>query len=183
MKTQDISQFRLPKGFRGKSPFIVQLWWIIQSIFFNCSPQFLFGWRRFLLRVFGAQIGNNVLIRPSVKITYPWKLKIGNHSWIGDDVVLYNLDEIIIGDNSVISQKSYLCTGSHDDQSMSFDILRKPIHIGNNVWIASDVFIAMGCSVGDYAVVGARSSVFRDIRSNTLNMGTPCKQVSTRMKQ
>ena len=94
---QRLDKFILPKNFRGKNKFIVQLWWIVQSLFFNTSPQFMFGWRRFLLRLFGSKIGCNVKIRPSVKVTYPWKLIIGSYSWIGDDVVLYNLGNINIG--------------------------------------------------------------------------------------
>merc|ERR1711879_806741 len=105
----------------------VQLWWIIQALLFNTSPQFLYGWRRFLLRSFGANIGKDVILRPSLKVTYPWRLTIGDNSWVGDDDVLYSLGDIEIGSNTVISQKSYLCTGGHDYQSISFDIFSKPI--------------------------------------------------------
>ena len=91
MLIQDLKSFKLPKNFRGRNAFIVQLWWLVQSILFRTSPQFLYGWRNFLLRLFGAKIGKKVIIRPSVKITYPLKLSIGNYSWIGDDVDLYTL--------------------------------------------------------------------------------------------
>jgi putative colanic acid biosynthesis acetyltransferase WcaF len=108
---QNLEQFVLPKNFRAKNAITVQIWWLVQSTFFACSPQFLYGCRRFLLRLFGAKIGKNVIIRPSAKITYPWKLTIGDHSWIGDDVVLYTLGEIEIGKNTVISQRSiFVCS-------------------------------------------------------------------------
>ena len=94
---QHLNHFKLPDNFRGKNKFIVQLWWIVQSLFFNTSPQFMFGWRRFLLRLFGSKIGCNVKIRPSVKVTYPWKLTIGDYSWIGDEVILYNLGKFSLG--------------------------------------------------------------------------------------
>ena len=71
MLVQDLNTFKLPKKFRGRNTFVVQLWWLIQSILFRTSPQFLYGWRIFLLRLFGAKIGKKVIIRPSVKITYP----------------------------------------------------------------------------------------------------------------
>ena len=96
-----------------------------QSTLFALSPQFMYGWRRFLLSLFGAKIGCKVIIQPSVKITYSWKLRIGDYSWIGDDVALYTLGEIEIGNHAVESQKSYLCTGSHDYQKLAFDIFAK----------------------------------------------------------
>lgn len=84
----------------------------------------------------------NVVIRPSVKITYPWKLTLGDYAWVGDDVNLYTLGEITIGAHSVISQKSYLCTGSHDHASQHFTINATPIVIGEKCWLATDVFVA-----------------------------------------
>ena len=117
---QDLQKFKVPDNFRGKSKIIIQLWWIIQATLFRASPQVLYGWRRFLLRCFGAEIGKGVIIRPSTQITYPWKVTIGDYSWIGDDVVLYSLGEIIIGKNTVISQKSYICTGTHDYSKIDF---------------------------------------------------------------
>lgn len=177
---QDLSQFRLPDNFRGRSAETVQLWWLVQSTLFAWSPQFLYGWRRFLLRLFGAKIGQEVLIRPTVRVTYPWKISIGDYSWIGDDVVLYSLGEIIIGRHTVISQKSYICTGSHDYTSLSFDIFSQPVEIGNEVWIAADVFIAPGVCVGDGSVVGVRSSVLHDLPPEKICYGNPAKAVKDR---
>ena len=102
---QLLNTFKLPKNFRGKNAFVVQLWWLVQSLLFKNSPQLLYGFRRFILRMFGAKIGKKVIIRPTVRITYPWKVSIGDYSWIGDDVVLYSLGEIEIGRNVVISQR------------------------------------------------------------------------------
>ncbi len=178
--SQDLSKFIVPAGFRGKNSFVVQLWWLVQASIFKWSPQFLYGWRRFLLRLFGAKIGQNVIIRPTVKITYPWKIKIGDNSWIGDYAELYSLGEIAIGANSVISQKSYLCTGSHDYLSSSFDIFSLPITIGNGVWIATDVYIAPGVTIEDDVIVGARSSVFKNLERNFIYLGLPVKAVKKR---
>ncbi|VDZ82552.1 putative acyl transferase [Kluyvera intermedia] len=88
---QELSGFTVPKGFRGAGAIKVQLWWAVQATLFAWSPQILYRWRAFLLRLFGAKIGKNVVIRPSVKITYPWKLTIGDYAWVGDDAVLYTL--------------------------------------------------------------------------------------------
>lgn len=178
---QKLDQFKLPKGFRGRSPFTVQLWWIVQATLFAWSPQFLYRWRCFLLRCFGAKIGENVIIRPSVVVTYPWKLTIGDHAWIGDNVELYTLGEITIGTNAVISQGSYLCTGSHDYQSQAFDIYAEPIVVEDEAWVATDVYIAPGVTIGKGAVIGARSSVFKCMPSEMICLGSPAKPVKPRI--
>jgi putative colanic acid biosynthesis acetyltransferase WcaF len=177
---QDLSSFRLPSGFRGRSAFSVQLWWIVQATLFRCSPQFAYGWRRFLLRLFGAKVGQRVIIRPTATITYPWKLRIGNYSWIGDHVILYTLGSVAIGDHTVVSQGSHICAADHDFNDPAFTIRAKPIVIGREVWIASDVFVAPGVSIGDATVVGARSSVFRNLPPLTVCFGHPCVPVRPR---
>jgi len=177
---QRLDLFHLPVNFRGRSLLIVQLWWLVQATLFAGSPQFLYGWRRFLLRLFGARIGKKVLIRPTVRITYPWKVSIGDFSWIGDDVVLYSLGPIYIGSNTVISQKSYLCTGSHDLTRSTFNIYNKPVEIGNQVWIAADVFVAPGVKIGDGSVIGARSTVLQNIPAAKICYGNPARPVKDR---
>ncbi|MFC1785656.1 putative colanic acid biosynthesis acetyltransferase [Candidatus Neomarinimicrobiota bacterium] len=177
---QNLKTFKMPKGFRGKPKLHVQFWWITQRTLFHLSPQFMYGWRRFLLRLFGAKIGENVLIRPTVKILYPWKLIIGDWSWIGDEVTLYNMETINIGENCVISQKSYLCTSSHDYTKSSFDIFAKPIHINDKTWVASDVFIAPGVTIGQGTVVGFRSTVNKDLPPQMVCYGNPAKPIKPR---
>lgn len=180
---QELNTFKLPKNFRGKNAFVVQLWWLVQSTLFRLSPQFMYGWRRALLRLFGAKVGKKVIIRPTVKTTYPWKVSIGDYSWIGDDVVLYSLGEIEIGSHVVISQKSYLCTGSHDFSNSSFPIYEKKITIKDQCWIATDVFVAPGITVGKGTVVGARSSVYKDLPSNKVCIGNPAKIIRERISE
>ena len=177
---QDLQKFKVPDNFRGKSKIIIQLWWIIQATLFRASPQVLYGWRRFLLRCFGAEIGKGVIIRPSTQITYPWKVTIGDYSWIGDDVVLYSLGEIIIGKNTVISQKSYICTGTHDYSKIDFPILAKKIVIGDECWLATDVFVSPGVTINKGVVVGARSTVIKDLDSNSVYVGSPAKFIKKR---
>lgn len=179
---QDISRFRLPKGFRGRPAWFVQLWWCVQASLFGWSPQFMYGWRCWLARLFGMKIGRNVLIRPSARITYPWKVRIGDHCWIGDDVVLYSLGEIEVGSNAVISQKSYICAASHDHRALSFDSFDRKITIEDEVWIATDVFVAPGVTIGAGAVVGARSSVFTDLPGGMICLGSPARPVGPRAK-
>jgi putative colanic acid biosynthesis acetyltransferase WcaF len=177
---QRLEEFRVPPGFRGRSAVYTQLWWIVQSTLFGMSPQALFGWRRWLLRLFGATVGKGVFIRPSARVTYPWKLRIGDHCHIGDEVVLYTLGEIEIGDCVVVSQRSYICTGSHDFRSPTFDLYAKKIVIEAEAWVATDVFVAPGVRIGKGAVIGARSSVFSDVPPGAIYVGTPARYVGDR---
>jgi len=178
---QKLNQFYLPDGFRGRSALVVQLWWLIQSSLFAMSPQFAYKWRNFLLRFFGAKIGKGVIIRPTVRITYPWKLSIGDFSWVGDNAELYTLGEIEIGSNVVISQKSYLCAATHDYTKETFDMIDKKITIEDEVWLAADVYIAPGITVNKGALVGARSSVFNDLPAGMICVGSPAKPVKSRV--
>lgn len=182
-KIQDLNKFILPKNFRGRNAFVVQLWWIVQGTFFRMSPQFLYGFRNFLLRLFGAKIGEKVIIRPTARITYPWKVSIGDYSWIGDDVVLYSLGEIEIGKNVVISQKSYICTASHDYLQSDFPIFAKKSTIEDECWLATDVFVSPGITIGEGSVIGSRSSVYKDIPSNKVCIGSPAKIIRERIRE
>ncbi len=178
---QTLKDFKLPPNFRERSGTTVQLWWFVQAIFFRPSPQIFYGWRRFLLRVFGAKIGKNVIIRPSVTITYPWKVSIGNYSWIGDNVELYSLGNIKIGTNVVISQKSYLCAASHDYMKEDFPIYSQMITIEDECWLATDVYVAPGITIGKGTVIGARSSVFKDLPAGKLCVGSPAYPIKDRI--
>lgn len=180
---QQLNTFKLPNNFRGKNAIVVQLWWLVQSIFFKNSPQFMYGFRRFLLRLFGAKIGKRVIIRSSVKTTYPWKVSIGDYSWVGDDVNLYSLGEINIGKNVVISQKSYLCTGSHNYLQSDFPISAKKITIKDECWLATDVFIAPGITIEKGSVIGSRSSVYKNIPANKICIGNPAKIIRARISE
>jgi putative colanic acid biosynthesis acetyltransferase WcaF len=178
---QNLNKFNQPSNFRGRSAITVQLWWLVQATLFACSPQFMYAWRNFLLRLFGANIGKNVIIRPTVRVTYPWKLTIGDYAWVGDHAELYTLGKISIGKNAVISQNCYLCTGSHDFRSEAFDIYQKPIVVEDEAWVAADVYIAPGLTIGKGAVIGARSSVFSDMPAGMICLGSPARPVKPRM--
>jgi len=180
---QTLNKFKLPKNFRGRSGLIVQLWWMTDFFFFKLSPQLMYGWRRFLLRLFGAKIGKGVIIRPNVTITYPWKVSIGDYSWIGDNVELYSLGEIEIGINVVISQKSYLCAASHDYDKEDFPIWSKKITIDDECWLATDVYVAPGVTIGKGTVVGARSSVFKDLPTGKICIGSPAIVIKDRKNE
>ena len=170
----DLTKYDQSHFDRGKPQWFIIIWWFIQAVTFPLTLHNFSSFRCWLLRLFGAKIGQGVVIRPSARVTYPWKVSIGDYSWIGEDVVLYSLDEIEIGSHCVISQKSYLCTGSHDMQDRAFGLITAPIKIGNGAWIATDCLIAPGVKIGSNAVIGAKSGVFNDIPHSQVAWGIPC---------
>jgi putative colanic acid biosynthesis acetyltransferase WcaF len=177
---QDLSRTEVPPGFRGRPAWCVQLWWLVEVLLFHPSPQILYGWRRLLLRAFGARIGNGVRIRPSATITYPWKVSIGDWSWVGDHATLYSLGEITLGSHVVISQHTYLCTGSHDYARPTFDLYAQSIHVGSESWLATNVFVGPGVTIGQGAVVGACSVVLKDVPEKMICAGNPLRVLRPR---
>lgn len=166
---------------RGKSGIYIIIWWFVQGTLFRFSLHNMYEFRNFILRLFGCKIGKNVRIRPSAKITYPWKVEIGDNTWVGDDVTLYSLDHIYIGSNCIISQNSYICTGSHDVESISFNLVVKPIHIQDYAWIAADVFVGQGVTISEGSVIAARSSIYKDSEPWMVHVGNPAKPTKKRV--
>jgi len=180
-----VSFFRLDEADRsgfnyGRSKLLVFLWFTIQDILFRFSPVPCYGFRRWLLRRFGCKLGKGVIIRPRARFHYPWRIEIGDYSSIGDDVWLYSIALIKIGSHTVISQRSFLCTAGHDYLDPHFKTIHEPILVGDGVWIAADVFVAPGVTIGDNAVIGARSNVFEDMPENTICHGASCQPVRKR---
>jgi putative colanic acid biosynthesis acetyltransferase WcaF len=139
-----------------------------------------YGFRAWLLRLFGARLGNNVRVRRTAKIEIPWNLDIGDDVSIGDSAILYSLGPIKIGARSFLSQYAHLCAGSHDSQHVNYPLLRPPITIGTDCWIAADAFVGPGVTIGDRTVVGARASVFSDLPSDVIAVGNPAKPIKPR---
>lgn len=175
---QRLEEFRPAR--RERSRLIAQLWQITQATLFGLSPHPLHRWRAFLLRLFGARLGRGVVIRPSARVHFPWNLEIGDRTWIGDEVRLYSLGKITIGHDAVVSQRSYLCAGTHDYARPDMPTLTPPVTIGNQAWIATDVFVGPGVVIGDGAVVGARSSVFKSLPGGRLYRGNPARDCGAR---
>ncbi len=164
----------------GKSKLFVSLWFLCQETFFRFSPIPFYGFRRWLLRLFGCKIGQGVVIRPRTRLHYPWRIEIGDWTSIGDDAWLYSIAPIKIGSHSVISQKSFLCTAGHDYDDPNFKTTTAAIVIGDGVWLAADVFVAPGVTIGESAVIGARSSVFHDMPARMICYGHPCVAIRPR---
>src|SRR5207244_13648791 len=126
-----------------------------------------------LLRAFGAKIGRAVVIRANVNISFPWRLTIGDHVWIGEDVGILTLAPVTIESNVCISQRAYLCTGSHDFRREDFKLQVAPITVREGSWIAAACFIAPGIEIGSGAVVSAGTVVFSKCAPTRFVLGNP----------
>ena len=177
---QNLAKYKNPPGIRGASLLKVLLWRAVYTGLFKPSPKFMWGFRRFLLRLFGATVGNKAEFQPTCKITYPWMLETAEFCWVGDETVIYNLAKIKLGNHVALAHRVYLCCGSHDISKDSFDIIVRPITIHDEVWIANDVFIAAGVVVGRGVVIGARSSVYKDLEAGFIYAGNPVAQIKKR---
>ena len=163
----------------GRSFFVQVLWFVLQALLVS-------SWlpgsvhRSFLLRLFGAQIGRGVRIKPNIRVKFPWRLFVGDNTWIGEAVWIDNLDEVHIGSNCCISQGVYLCTGSHLWSSPRFDLLTRPIRIGDSAWIAAKSVIAPGVTVGQGSVLKLGSVATDDLQDWVVYEGCPATPVGNR---
>ena len=154
--------------------------WAACTPLFRCSPRLCWGWRRFLLRLFGARIGSHVHIHPAARIFIPWNLEIGSWSYVGFDVLLYNLVPMKIGEGVTVSQRAHLCGGTHDFRDESMPLVKSTVTIGDGAWICADAFIGPGVRVGECAVVGARAVATRHVASGAVVAGNPARVVGAR---
>ena len=158
------------------------LWLAVQSTIFRGSPRPFHAFRAWLLKVFGADIAHpgQVVIFPTAKIMFPWKLSLAARSMVGPHVNLYNPALIRLGYGANISQHCHLCAGTHDFTQWSMPLVARPIVIGRNVWLGADVFVGPGVTIGELSVVGARSVVVKDLPPRQICVGSPCRPVKPR---
>jgi putative colanic acid biosynthesis acetyltransferase WcaF len=156
------------------------LWHMVQATLFRMSPQRAYGWRRMLLRCFGAKLGHRAGIHPTVKVMHPWLLEMGDWTMIGPDASVYNLGRITIGHHTLVSQDVYLCAGTHDPTDPTLPLLRREVHACAVVWTAAGAFIGPGVTVGDNCVIGARAVVMSDVPARAIAAGNPCKVIKER---
>lgn len=156
------------------------VWGLVWVLFYRPTPALMHFWRRWLLRLFGAKVEAGAHPYPSVRIWAPWNLVMGKDSCLAPEVDCYNVAPVILGERSIVSQKSYLCTASHDYQQPDFPLIAGAIRVEAKAWVAADVFVAPGVTVGEGAVVGARSSVTRDVPPWTVVAGNPARIIKAR---
>lgn len=156
-----------------KSKLLFILWYIFKITFFSTPFPWPNSLKIFILRCFGASIGDRVLIKPNVNIHYPWNLRIENDVWIGEYVFLLNFKMIDIGSNVCISQRAFLCTGNHNFRDISFSYMNGPITIGSGAWVGASVFISPDVSVGKDSVVSAGVTLTKSIENNVIISPSP----------
>jgi len=167
-----LDQFNNAGYHRGRPALVEALWLVAQALLLR---SFIPGslHRRLLLRLFGARIGTGVVIKPGVRVKFPWRLEIGDHSWIGEGVWIDNLAEVKIGANSCLSQEAYLCTGSHDWSKATFDLMTAPIIVGEGAWVAARAVVAPGVVIGEGAVLGLASLASKSLEARGIYRGVP----------
>jgi putative colanic acid biosynthesis acetyltransferase WcaF len=161
---------------------LARLFWSVGRAVFRLTPRPCFGWRRVLLRLFGAKVGSHVNIYPSALIYCPWNLNIGDWSSIGEWALVYDLGKVTIGNKVTISQRVHLCAGSHDYRDPAMPLLKPPIHIADEAWICADAFIGPGVTVAEGAIVGARAVVVRNVAPWKIVAGNPAHVIKERIR-
>ncbi len=158
------------------------LWDVVQATLFRWSPRHCHCFRARLLRLFGANIPapSQVVVFPTARIFFPWKLHLAPRSMIGREVIVYNLAPVMLAYGANVSQRVHLCAGSHDFLQWSMPLVTAPIVIGTNAWVAAEVFIGPGVTIGELAVIGARSVVVRDQPGRMICAGHPCRPLKPR---
>jgi putative colanic acid biosynthesis acetyltransferase WcaF len=169
----DLSKYSPGKFDRGAGILKEGLWLVVSLILFRLCPFSVSALKRWVLRAFGARIGNGVTIKPQVKITFPWKLQIGDRVWLGEECWLLNLERITIGNNVCISQRAFLCTGSHNHKLSTFDLITKPITVEDGAWLGAACWVGPGVVVGADSVLSAGSVATKSLEPRGIYRGNP----------
>jgi putative colanic acid biosynthesis acetyltransferase WcaF len=167
---------------RGRPAAVEAAWYLIKCVFFLSPLPWPMGWKRWLLRAFGATLGQGVVIKPRINIHLPWKLTVGDHAWLGEEVFILNFEPVEIGAHACVSQRAFLCTGNHDYADPLFAYRNRPIQIGAGAWVGAQVFVGPGVSVGPEAVVTAGAVALRDMPAAWVCGGNPCEPIRPRWK-
>jgi putative colanic acid biosynthesis acetyltransferase WcaF len=166
---------------RGRSRLVEALWVITKCAFFLNPIPWPSGWRCLLLRIFGASIGKGLVIRPGVNVHFPWRLKVGDHCWIGDGTQLLSLYPITIEDHVALSHQVYIAAGGHDIRSVSMASKHGPVVVKTGTWIATRAFIGPGVTVHERVVVGAGTVLMKDVGPDVVVVGNPARVIGPRV--
>ena len=177
----NLSRYALGRFDRGASRLKESLWLITNFLLFQVCPLKLSWLKCFMLRRFGAKIGRGVVIKPRAKITFPWKLALGDNVWLGEECWLLNLERLVIGSHACISQRAFICTGSHDYKRTSFNLIVKPITVENGAWLGAGCWVGPGVTIGAHAVLTAGSVTAKSMEANGIYRGNPAVFVKARV--
>jgi|CXWL01.1.fsa_nt_gi putative colanic acid biosynthesis acetyltransferase WcaF len=167
-------------SFTLKNRIMRVVWDLTYLLLFRYTPRPLHRWRIFILRCFGAQIGQHCHVYPKVKIWAPWNLEMHDYACLANDVTCYSQAKITVQERAIVSQGAHLCTGSHDYNDPDFPLFARPITIGKDAWVCTDAFIGPGVTVGEGAVLGARAAAFKDLQTWQVYSGNPAQPIKQR---
>ncbi len=173
----DLSKFSSRDFDRGASRLKEIAWFVVRRCFFQTPNPLPSSFRAALLRLFGARIGAGAVIRSNVNVTFPWRLSMGDHVWIGEEVIILTLAPVTIESNVCVSQRAFLCTGTHNFHRETFDLQTKPIILRSGSWVAAQSFIGPGVEVGSGSIVAAGSVVMENVPARSLVRGNPAAVV------
>jgi len=181
MNKVDLSKFSTGDFDRGAGP-LKEGFWILASLFlFRLCPLKWSALKCAMLRAFGARIGRGVVIKPRVTITFPWKLTVGDHVWLGEECWLLNLAPIVIESHVCISQRAFLCTGNHNYKSPAFELIARPIQVEVGAWIGAGAFVGPGVTVGNHAVLSVGSIATKNLEPFGIYQGNPAVLIKQRI--
>ena len=164
----------------GRNASVRVLWYFVNSWFLNCSWNVFSGFKVALLRIFGARVGDGVVIKPNVSVKYPWKLTIGNHVWLGENVWIDNLAQVTIGDNCCLSQGVMLLCGSHSLKSRTFELKIGEIVLEEGVWIGAKSIVYKNTVCRSHAVLSMNSVAIGELEAYQVYRGNPAVRVFER---
>lgn len=169
----DLRAFRKDHSIAGRGWCLQVLWLSVGSVLLRNSWLVGSGWRVWLLRIFGAKIGRDVQIKTGVRVKYPWKLQVGECSWIGEDCWIDNMADVVVGNNVCLSQACYLCTGNHDWKDRAFQMYAKRISLEDGSWVAARATLGPGVTIGKDAIAAIGSVVSSSIPPGEIHSGNP----------
>lgn len=167
---------------RGRGFYFEAFWYFVKVVFFLSAFPWPSSLKVFLLVAFGAKVGCGVVIKPRVNVYLPWRLEIGDHSWIGEEVFILNYDWVKIGGHACVSQRVFLCTGNHNFRDEKFSFCSAPICVGDGAWVGATTFVGPGVEIGDEVVVTAGSVVLKSLPAGMVCSGNPALPRSQRWK-
>jgi len=165
---------------RGASRSKELIWYLFKMLFFLTAVPFPSRFKVVILKMFGAKIGSNVVIKPRVNIHFPWKLVLGNNVWIGEETFMLNFEDLKIGNNVCVSQRAFLCGGNHDYKSPSMPYRNGSIYLSDGCWIGACVFVGADVVIGVDSVIFASSVVTKSVDSNGVYGGNPLVLIKKR---
>jgi len=152
-------------------------WSVAWALLCRWTPKPLYPWRNAVLRLFGAKVGRGVFVHQSARINQPWNLQLEDGASIGECATLYALGPIRVGKRAVVAQEAYLCTGTHDFESEKFELVTKPVHVGDDAFVGARAFVLPGVTIGERAIVGAMAVVTKDVERCSIVAGNPARRV------